>query len=219
MVTDKIIQRLDSLIVKGQEVLATRRSGSSPGVIAPDYLDSALFHQWHTSALAFLGVVLGQNSVHYREFESRCKSAFPSDANQGIGILRAAKDDIEGGYLQKVEALISAEVFSDFLEMAEHLLDNGYKDPAASLVCAVLEDGLRRICVNNSLTVKSDDNISSLNKKLADRGIYNRLQQREIETWNKLRDYADHGHFKEYNAEKVASVLEGVRNFLASQLV
>jgi regulator of sigma D len=82
---------------------------------------------------------------------------------------------------------------------------------------AVLENGLRRICGNNNLTVKSDDNISALNQKLADKEVYNRLQQREIEAWNKLRDYADHGHFDEYDAEKVRKMLEGVRSFLASQ--
>ena len=66
--------------------------------------------------------------------------------------------------------------------------------------------------------MKSDDNISALNQKLADNEIYNRLQQREIEVWNKLRDYADHGRFDEYDADKVRKVLEGVRTFLASQL-
>ena len=135
-----------------------------------------------------------------------------------MAILRAAEEDIEGGYLQKVETLVSAEVFSDFLEMAKHLLDNGYKDPAASLIGAVLEDGLRRICSNNNITVKSDDNISSLNQKLAQNHVYNPLQQRQIQVWNKLRDYADHGHFDEYKSENVKNMLEGVRNFLLNYL-
>ena len=218
MAVDRILGRLDNLIEMGEKVLATRRSGSSPGIIAPDYVDSALFQQWRTSSLAFLDAVLGHNSVHYREFENHCKSARPGDAGQGTGILRSAKEDIEGGYLQKVETLVSGEVFNDFLEMAEHLLDNDYKDPAASLTGAVLEDGLRRMCVTNTLPVKSGDNISSLNQKLADKDVYNRLQQREIEPWNKLRDYADHGHFDEYDAEKVRGMLGDARKFLVNYL-
>jgi hypothetical protein len=30
-----------------------------------------------------------------------------------------------------LKGLITAEVFADFIEMAEHLLETGYKDPAA----------------------------------------------------------------------------------------
>jgi hypothetical protein len=87
------------------------------------------------------------------------------------------------------------------------------------LAGAVLEDGLRRICASNNLDVKFGDNISSLNKRLADSSVYNRLQQREIEVWNKLRDYAEHGHFDEYKAENVRDMSEGVSKFLANYLV
>ena len=215
MAFDKIFGRLDSLIKMGEKVLATRHPAAPP--FAGYNVEDALFRQWRTSVLAFLNV-LPSEYVYYREFEANCMIAYYDHANKGMAVLRAAKEDIAGGYLQKVETLVSASVFSDFLEMAKHLLDNGYKDPAASLIGAVLEDGLRRICSNNKLAVKSDDNISSLNKKLADKPVYNRLQQREIEAWNKLRDYADHGHFKEYDNEKVKNMLEDVRKFLTSYL-
>jgi hypothetical protein len=66
--------------------------------------------------------------------------------------------------------------------------------------------------------VKSDDNISSLNRKLADQDVYNRLKQREIGAWNKLRDYADHGHFDEYEPSDVRGMLSGVRAFLSDYL-
>lgn len=216
MATENILGRLGSLISMGERVLATRHS-PPPNVLMADYVDDALFRQWRTSSLAFLNV-LPSEYVYCREFEGHCRYSNYDDAEQGVAILRSAKEDIEGGYLQKIEALVSAKVFSDFLDMAEHLLANSYKDPAASLTGAVLEDGLRRICGSNNLTVKSDDNISSLNQKLADKTVYNRLQQREIEVWNKLRDYADHGHFEEYSSEKVKDMLEGVRKFLANHL-
>ncbi len=223
MAIDKILERLDSLITMGEKVLATRRS-PLPGVLSGrgDYVKDGLFRQWRTSCLAFLNA-LPSDYVYCREFEGHCKDSlyesFYHDAEAGVAVLRAAKEDIEGGYLQKVEMLISAEVFDDFLEMAEHLLANGYKDPAASLIGAVLEDGLRRICGNNNIAVKSDDNISSLNRKLADKkDVYNRLKQREIEVWNKLRDYADHGHFDQYKQDDVTDMLKGVRSFLSEYL-
>ena len=211
MEVEKVLERLDSLIEMGERVLAEPVSERY-------YVDTALAQQWRTSSLTFLSATLGSQNVHYREFEERCKWSQRHEAERGLAILRAVREDIAGGYLQEFETLISASVFSDFLEMAEHLLDNQYKDPAASLIGAVLEDGLRRICGSNNLPVKSDDNISSLNKKLADNNVYNRLKQREIEVWNKLRDYADHGRFDQYDAGRVKDMLAGVGEFLSDYL-
>ena len=216
MAIDRILGRLDSLIETGERVLATRHPPPAH-VNAGDRVDDVLFRQWRTSSLAFLNT-LPSDYIYRDEFENHCRSSYDCrEADAGVAILRAAREDIEGG-LQKIEMLVSASVFSDFLEMAEHLLDNGYKDPAASLIGAVLEDGLRRICNNNNITVKADDNISSVNKKLADQKAYNRLKQREIEVWNKLRDYADHGHFNEYKPNDVTDMLKGVMNFLSEYL-
>src|SRR5450759_204540 len=47
-----------------------------------------------------------------------------------LGILRGLRADYAAGYLTTVEELIHADLFSDFLEMAEHLLKQGYKDPS-----------------------------------------------------------------------------------------
>lgn len=78
--------------------------------------------------------------------------------------------------------LIEAEVFSDFLEMAQHLLDSGYKDPAASLAGAVLEDGLRRVGSAASVPFKKSDGLNVLNTALAKAGVYNRLAQSKVDT-------------------------------------
>ena len=211
MATNRILERLDSLISMSERVLVV-------SVADRRFVDTGLVQQWRTSSLAFLNATLGSDNVHYREFEERCKWSQRHEAERGLAILRAAREDIAGGYLQKVETLVSASVFNDYLEMAEHLLDNGYKDPAASLIGAVLEDGLRRMCVTNTLPVKSGDNISSLNQKLADNEVYNRLQQREIEVWNKLRDCADHGRFDQYESDNVKDMLAGVQKFLSNYL-
>lgn len=79
------------------------------------------------------------------------------------------KEDVELGHLARVRALITADVFSDFLEMADHLLDAGYKDPAASLVGAVLENGLRTVATDHHITVKTRDDLGSLTAAFAER--------------------------------------------------
>jgi len=216
--TEKLIERATQLLAKAQSVAATRYNNSSENVIAPDEVNSTSFHEWKNNTQNFILLVCEETSPYYKNFVDGVKSAYPSDVDHGIGILRALKEDLELGYLTRVRDLVSAEIFTDFIEMAQHLLDNNYKDPAASLVGAVLENGLRQIVQKHTVDVKSGDDIGSLNTKLADKEIYNRLTQKQIQAWKAIRDSADHGKFNDYKAEDVKSMLEGVQRFLMEQL-
>ena len=218
MFYEKVMDRLNHLIEVGEEVLKTRHP-PPPDFITSDFVKDDPFYQWRAGSLSFLKAVFGDNSIHFQEFQQRCRYSKYEDALQGQSILKAAKEDIEGGYLKKLEDLVAADIFTDFLEMAEYLLEQGYKDPAASLIGAVLEDGLRKIAKKNSgITLKSKENISSLNHKIADAKIYNRLVQKQVEVWNEIRDNADHAKFSEYNADSVKEMCSGVRSFLGEYL-
>ena len=94
----------------------------------------------------------------------------------------------------------------------------GYKDAAASITGAVLEDGLRRIASAKQISIKNSDDLSTLNHKLADAQIYNRLMQKKIQVWNDIRNNAAHGKFAEYRPEDVKEMIVGVQAFLADQL-
>jgi len=215
MFYEKLTDRLNHLIEVGEEVLKTKHV---PESAIYSYVKGDPFYQWQAGALSFLRAVFGDNSTHFQGFQQRCRGPLYDDALRGQSILKAAKEDIEGGYLKKLEDLVAADIFTDFLEMAEYLLEEGYKDPAASLIVAVLEDGLRKIAKNNGIMLKSKENISSLNKKIADAKIYNRLVQKQVEVWNEIRDNADHGKFSEYNADSVQEMYSDVRHFLGEYL-
>jgi len=216
--TEKLIERANQLLTKAQSVASTRFNDSSENVIAPDEVNSSLFHEWKNNTQNFILLVCGESSPYYKNFIEGVKSSRPSDVDHGIGILKALKEDLELGYLTKVRDLVSAEIFTDFIEMAQHLLDNNYKDSAASLVGAVLENGLRQIAQKHTIEVKSGDDIGSLNTKLADKEVYNRLVQKQIQAWKAIRDSADHGKFSDYKSEDAKSMLEGVQRFLTEQL-
>jgi hypothetical protein len=102
--------------------------------------------------------------------------------------------------------------------MAEHLLGEGYKDPAASLAGAVLEDGLRRIARNNEITVSAGDNLNSLRDKCVEKKIFNNLVRQQITGWTTLRNFADHGRFDDYTGQQVGSMISDVRSFPAIHL-
>lgn len=216
--TEKLIERANQLLDKAQKVVGTRRSNSSEHVFAPATVDSSLFHEWKNNTQNFISLVCGETSPYYKNFVEGVKNAFPGELERGIGILKALKEDIEQGYLARIKDLVSAEIFTDFIEMAQHLLDSDYKDSAASLVGAVLENGLRQIAQKHNVDIKSGDDIGSLNTKLADKEVYNRLIQKQIQAWKAIRDSADHGKFNDYKAGDVKSMLEGVQRFLTENL-
>lgn len=214
MFEQRIIDRINQLVQMGEKVLSTKTNshGFGPSV------DTELFHRWMISSLGFLSSVFGENSEYFKQFKEKCHDTTYYYSEYGVGILKGAKDDIEGGHLKKLEALVSADIFTDFLDMAEHLLQQGYKDPAAMLVGAVLEDGLRRIAVNKKVPLKNKEDISSLDTKLADAEVYTRLTQKKIRVWKEIRDNAAHGKFEEYESESVEDMVKGVTDFLETQL-
>ncbi len=214
---DDVLQRLDALIEKADRVLATYRP-NPPGVVGLPSLDSEAFAEWKAQSLTCLINVLGTKQTYVETFRDEIKRGFRGIVESGKGIVRVVRQDIEGGFLTKIETLVSADIFNDFLEEAEYLLTQGFKDPSASLTGAVLEDGLRRICADRALKLSSKEDVSSLNQKLADANIYNRLTQMRIQVWNDLRNNADHAKSSEYNFDDVKDMMKGVREFLEQYL-
>jgi len=106
--------------------------------------------------------------------------------------------------------------------MSEYLLDEDYKDAAAVLLGAVLEDSLRKLAESQQIPTASATGkyltIDPLNVALAKQGFYNPLVQKQITTWANLRNDAAHGHFDKYDAEQVKQMLLFVQKFCADHL-
>ena len=149
---------------------------------------------------------------------SKYRGALEMTLIRQAGSLRALRRDYDEGYLSSVQGLIRAEVFSDFLEMAEHLLETRYKDPAAVLVGGVLEEHLRALCTARSIGVEVSGRpkkAEAMNSELVATGVYNKLDQKNVTAWLDLRNKSAHAHYTEYTSEQVTTMLSGVREFAA----
>ena len=205
----KEAERIDALIEQGETV---RSKGPAPN---KHYLaDRQGYVQFHTSALSYLGVLFGEGSLFRTRF-AQLETPYASSLEDGIGILSSAAAEIRGGHLTTVKSVVEGEVFEDLLDLAQHLLDEGYKDPAAMAGGAVLEAALRRVASAREL---SGGDIKTLNDRLAQAGVYSRLIQKKVQVWNDVRNHAAHGEFGEYDAEDVGGMLDGVRSFVGRVL-
>jgi hypothetical protein len=135
-----------------------------------------------------------------------------------VGLLSALRDEYANGYLKSVIALVYADVFSDFLEMARCLLEQGCKDPAVVVIGTVLEAHLHNLCNKHGLAITYTDgqprNAEALNADLKSAGAYDTGDQKGVTAWLDLRNKASHGKYNEYTRDHVAVLLENVRNFL-----
>jgi hypothetical protein len=218
MNTDQIINRFDELINSGSVVLGTRqRYGRS----SREYVNSGLFYGFRTASLSFLKLIFGIDHPYYQGFDEHAKYTEPRDVERGIEILKSAKNEAEGGWLTSVKGILSAEIFSDFTDMAEHLLSEGYKDPAAVIIGSVLEEHLRQLCIKLSIPTERAKNgdivpkkADLLNSELVSKGAYNKLDQKNVTAWLDLRNKAAHGEYDEYTDEQVKLMLHSVRDFI-----
>ena len=167
---EKILNRLKELIEAGERVLATQH-GPGEMVIGDDLVDTQLAYQWSTSVQSLLARVFGRDSEHYRNFVAQAGAHLTfSPVYHGQGILKAAKDDYENGHIFELRRLVEAEVFDDFLEQAQYLLDSGYHQAAAVVAGCVLEDGLRKLCAARGIAVPTHSKLDAMNADLAQTG-------------------------------------------------
>ena len=219
MNTAALITRVDELLAQGNAVLQTRRF-TGPEGRKFEHVHEAELAAFRSAGLSFLQRVYDIKHPHFREFEQRVKVTTPSDTECGIAILRAVRDEIAGGWLFTVKGLVAAEVFADFLEMAEHLLQQGYKDPAAVMAGSVLEEHLRQLCAKHAIPLterRGADDVAKkaegLNAGLAGADVYSKVEQMQITAWLALRNKAAHGEYSAYDADQVRQFLTGLISF------
>ena len=218
---EDLIQRIDQLIQKADEVIQAKEIRLGPSDPMQTYVNEGLFHAFRSASLSFLAMTFGKEHIHYVEFNSEADQSKLPCAEIGRGILSVAREELAGGWLTTTRGLISAEIFSDFLEMAQHLLDEGYKDPAAVMAGSVLEEHLRQLCQKHSIPTETTKQgrphpkkADTLNTDLAKKQVYNRLDQKNVIAWLDLRNKAAHGKYQEYTKEQVALMLQSLSDFM-----
>ena len=157
----KLIQRVDEFIEHAKKALAAKRGG----IGSTYFVDRGFFRGFRSAALSFIGNLYGSDHIFYTEFFNSVDTHEANGTEAGKAILEAIKGELEGGWLFTVKGMITAEVFSDFLEMADYFLTEGYKDPAAVMVGGVLEEHLRQLCQKTGIETEFESKGSMRPKK------------------------------------------------------
>jgi hypothetical protein len=219
MKEDVARKRLDEIIDMGNRLHGTAtRSGGGRAYIP----DEGAIYGWVASSRNLTAGVVGQESQYFSALAETLEGyPYASDVARAIGILQAFRDDWDAGLLVSRELLITADAFEGFLERAEYLLSQNYKDAAAVLIGGVLEATLRKMCGVRGIEIGPREAIGTLNDKLAkqaDPPAYSSIKHKEIIARAELRHNAAHAHYDRYNEQDVADTLKWVREFAARHL-
>ena len=191
----------------------------------PTYMALEEIEEFMTRSLAAIERITTPNSVYYlRARRAVIAKTLTEDEKLTLimGVIRGLHSDVNNKFTQRARTIIRGEVFDDFLEMAKHLSDEGYKDAAAVIAGSSLESQLRQLSINHGLDIEIQTKSGTrpakadlLNANLAKSKIYSVLDQKSVVAWLELRNSAAHGNYNEYTEQEVSIMIDGVRNFIA----
>jgi hypothetical protein len=187
-------------------------------------VDNVTSQAFLARARAAIARISGTESAYSKQLETVLKRADTYDAQRvamAIGIVTALLMDLKSGYVASLQELIHGEIFADFLEMADYLCHEGYKDASAVIAGGTLESHLRQLCIKNGIEVQvstsrgiESKKADQMNSDLARENVYSKLDQKNITAWLDLRNKAAHAKYTEYSKEQVELLIAGIRDFI-----
>jgi len=205
---DQLEQLQTSIVIRDNPY-----GGGKVEVLDPDALLS-----WGVKVKSLFERLGTQASSHLQMFIDAEKPIMMEAAGSRLrrmtAVFLATKEDFEGGYLASFRNIVQAEVFSNELEQAEELLNNGYRTAAAVIAGVVLETALRDLCTTHEIGLGS---LNKMNDDLAKAGVYNANQKKQITSLAAIRNSAAHGKPDEFTADQVRGMIDDVQRFLIAQ--
>ena len=182
------------------------------------YVRSGSLEKWATSCQNLIKAVFGEESPHYINFTSRLDkySGYESEVHTLQGVFRSAKEDFEGGYVFNVDLRISGEVFGDFVVLAQQSLAEGYKDVAAVLASAALEDALKRYAKAEGLNIDNQSMPEVINA-LKVKGLVSGPQKSLLNAMPRIRNSAMHADWGKISELDVSSIIGFVERLLLTK--
>ena len=117
----------------------------------------AEYHQWLTSVANLVKLIAPANSIFMAECnrlmnDERFTIGIPARVVQQMyGVLNSALEEWKAGLLRKIEYIVVAETFDDFLDHATQFHKGNKKIESSVLASVVLEDTVKKIANRNDI--------------------------------------------------------------------
>lgn len=213
-------QRFSELLTEGKKLIASvpMDSDGEPYYWVPDE-QIASYQRWIGSTINLIRLVDQPNGT----FSSECARLQSDDDNKtGIayrimqklyGLLSATKDEWQRGLLRKIEHIIVAEAFDDFLDHASFYHKGNKKIESSILASAVLEDTVKRIARKNAVETKGIS-MEPLIDELVKHTVFTPVKAKRVKGFAGVRNHALHAEWDEFDIRDVGELINGTRELI-----
>ncbi len=214
---DELITQATAIITMGEKVLATETSDSQ----SKSLVNEVKFHDFRITALSYLGRVFGEISTYYESFRTEVTHHTASRSRRGIGILTAAKRELQGDWLETTSGAIARDILIDMLRLARIQFDQGNHYAAAVIAGAILEKQLRNLCLARGVAIHNEIQGKAVAKKglqltgeAYKKKLYDRQDNKAVISWLELCDAAAKGTAEAIDSGQVKNMLNEMQAFL-----
>ena len=208
--------RFQELISEGQTLIS--EDFGTYGQVARNQNEK--YKRWFFSVLNLLRVILPDINPYVL---SASKLAIEDDrfiqettVRDMFGVLTSAKEEWDRGLLRRIEYIVAASTFDDFLDHAEACHKSGQKEASGSLVSVVFEDTLKKIATKNS--VDSTQDVEQIIHALVKKGVFTDVRSKRMQVASGLRNKALHSEWDQFDLSDVGTSIKIVRDLIDKDL-
>ncbi len=206
----------DEIVEQLSEIIADRRDCATDRGYLGDYDAKRII----TRARAAIRRFAPPGSAYEEEANAAVElSNYSARAGDLTAIVHALRDDYRFGGLASVEEIVHADLFDDFLGMANELLSKGFIGPAAVLAGTVLEEQLRKLSRKHDVATIDEKgrakSVEALGVDLRKSDVITEVQRKSLTAWYAQRTEGAHGRPGNLNDSDVERMIDGIRDFVA----
>lgn len=214
---DELVAQATSIITLGEKVLGTETNDSQ----SKSLVNELKFHDFRISALSFFSRVFGEFSTYYESFRTEVTHHTSSRTRRGIGMLTAAKRELQGDWLETTSGVVSKNILMDMLRLARIQFDQNNYVAAAVITGAILEEQLRSLCLAKGIAIDNEIQGKAVPKKglqltgeAYKKKLYDRKDNKTIISWLELSDSATKVKSDSITSDQVKNMLNEMQAFL-----
>jgi len=217
---ENIEKRFTELLATGQKLtnsIPCDKDGSPVHWV--DVKRIAEYHQWLTSVANLVNLIAPANSIFMAECnrlmnDERFKIGIPARVVQQMyGVLNSALEEWKAGLLRKIEYIVVAETFDDFLDHATQYHKGNKKIASSVLASAVLEDTIKKIANRNSINPKGLS-LEPLIDELIKKDVFTPVKGKRVKGFASVRNHSLHAEWDKFDIQDVGELIKGTRELI-----
>ncbi|MDO9041909.1 MAG: hypothetical protein Q7U64_06155 [Desulfocapsaceae bacterium] len=215
-------QRISELVLEGKTLVDTLRKSRSGFEYYVPNARTVEYQKWLGSTVNLLKLIDQPYGIFVTEstrlFNENTTSSIMSHVVQKMyGILTSAQDEWQRGFLRKVEFIVIADAYDDFLDHASIYHKGNKKIESAVLASTVLEDTIKKIAQKHNVDSKGKS-LEPLIDELVKEGIITQVKGKRIKGFAGVRNHALHAEWDEFDIKDVGQLISGVRELIENFL-